>query len=443
MRLVGVVLCLFAVFSAVPAFADTIHVDDDSYVNLSSENQKNGSDTAIYVRNSGGGGVRKTFLFFDVSSIPPSATIAKAILRLYVAEITDAGIVDIRLVSASWTEASITAANAPALGSTIGSSTLALSALRETVTFDVTSAVTSWVNGTTPNFGLALAPNGSDPIRVEFNSKENTKTSHAPELEITLQGPQGPQGIQGENGDKGDQGLQGIQGPPGPAGTEGVPPLTVLGGTSNICKASSQSSQSGTQTENFCPDFIGATSQLTNAQNVNDLAVGEGCENCYRVHTQLASQNASATASFFTTNGTSLSDNPVKLLVSAEFAGTSGTLTWGLRAGTSENDSIEFVADFNDPPNFQIICRTAASGSTTETPISITQPDLPFRKLLQILADSSNVRFYINATLVGTHTTNIPLVPLNFYTSSNTECASGCTSTVANSFGSIVYERSE
>ena len=73
------------------------------------------------------------------------------------------------------------------------------------------------------NFGLTLVPDPADKIRVQFDSKEDTTTSHPPELEVTPIGPQGPQGPAGPTGATGQTGAQGDPGPAGPAGPQGPP----------------------------------------------------------------------------------------------------------------------------------------------------------------------------------------------------------------------------
>lgn len=100
---------------------------------------------------------------------------------------------------------------------------------------DVTGVVKEWITGDLGNDGFALVP-ADNTVNIRFDSKENTTTSHEPQLEVRLKGPAGPQGLQGppgidgapgSQGPQGPQGLQGIQGPPGlglPAG------FTLVGG---------------------------------------------------------------------------------------------------------------------------------------------------------------------------------------------------------------------
>src|SRR6185503_18652690 len=96
---------------------------------------------------------------------------------------------------------------------------------------DVTNAVRQWLDTSTNN-GLALVAH--EATSVTFDSKENSQTSHEPELIVVLnnrtgpQGPQGPQGTagaqgpQGERGEKGETGAKGEIGPQGAEGPQGV-----------------------------------------------------------------------------------------------------------------------------------------------------------------------------------------------------------------------------
>jgi hypothetical protein len=192
--------------------ADTVHVASDTNINLSTPGQNNGATDPVFVRNTGSGGTRHAFLRFDLTSLPtslpPSATVVRGVLRLYMSDVTTAGPIDVREVPASWSEETLTAGTAPAPGAVIVTVPGASLTLRDYVLVDITSSVQAWLNGS-PNFGIALVPNPGGTVRVAFDSKEGTTTSHPAELEITLAGPAGPQGEQGA------QGIQGEQGPPG------------------------------------------------------------------------------------------------------------------------------------------------------------------------------------------------------------------------------------
>jgi hypothetical protein len=163
----------------------------DAYTNTATPNMKYGAAPLLDVE----GESQTTYIQFDLASIPSgytSADIAKATLKLYVNPVTTtgsftAGSFQVNLVSSPWSESTIDANPAPALGNIIASaSDVALTAANKNqyILVDVTSALGDWLNGTQPNYGIALV--GNTPINVSFDSKENATTSHPPELDIVF-----------------------------------------------------------------------------------------------------------------------------------------------------------------------------------------------------------------------------------------------------------------
>ncbi len=167
---------------------------------------------------------------FDLSPLPAGTTaaqITKATLRVYCNRADVPGAVQAQLLGAAWSESTVTYATLPPLGATV--QTAQVAAAGEFVTFDVTSAVQGWVLAPGTNFGLALV--AATGTAVQFDSKENDQTSHAPELEIVLvdSGPVGPQGPQGAAGVTGATGPSGPAGPAGPQGPQGLPGTSGTG----------------------------------------------------------------------------------------------------------------------------------------------------------------------------------------------------------------------
>lgn len=179
------------------------------------------------------GGGYTTLVQFDLGVLPAGTTaaqITRATLRLYCNRADTPGTASVEPVNAAWGEYSVTYNTLPGLGAAIG--TMQVPAAGEFVTVDVTAAVQGWVSAPATNNGLALV---SSTAVLQFDSKENDETAHAPELEIALaaggtgtvgatgpQGPAGPQGPQGVAGPMGPQGLTGATGPQGPAGPSGA-----------------------------------------------------------------------------------------------------------------------------------------------------------------------------------------------------------------------------
>jgi len=208
-----------------PGYADTIHVASDTNINLATPTQINGTATTLLIRSPGSGGERHSFLHFDLGTLPSGVSVGQATLRLWISVVNDAGPIDVYPVLGPWDEATLSASGAPPLDLIRGSFDIAMSDQSRFVTVDITDLVQGWYDGSVANFGIALLPTTSDPVRVTLDSKESTGTSHAPELEVTLTGPEGPAGPQGPAGSTGPQGLQGptgIDGAPGPVGPPGV-----------------------------------------------------------------------------------------------------------------------------------------------------------------------------------------------------------------------------
>ncbi len=191
----------------------------DAYTNTASPTSNFGSAGTLNVVSAS----ETAYVQFDLSAVPTGytgANIAKASLKLYVNSVGTAGSFNIDYVNGAWTEKTITANLSPALGTTIASSvSLTKSQVGDYIVIDITSAVEAWLNGTQANDGIALVANS--PLNCSFTSKENTGTSHPPELDIVFLG-NGAQGPAGPQGSAGPQGPQGSSGPVGPVGPQGV-----------------------------------------------------------------------------------------------------------------------------------------------------------------------------------------------------------------------------
>jgi N-acetylneuraminic acid mutarotase len=182
-------LCLLALPSP-PAHAQ-MRVTDDAFTSAASPSRNFGAQTILAVQDTGS----NSYLKFDISVLPASlssADISKASLRLYLDADTAKhgqgglqGSFDVYLVNGPWTESTLTAANAPSLGALILSGAQLPSQTQEYVEIDVTAAVQAWLSGTANN-GLALLPTPGSTLSVSFDSKENTQTSHDPELNLVL-----------------------------------------------------------------------------------------------------------------------------------------------------------------------------------------------------------------------------------------------------------------
>jgi hypothetical protein len=151
----------------------------DSYTNSADPTTTYGANTLLYVN----GATETTYIQFNLASIPSGTTVSQATLKIYVNAVTTAGSFNVDYVNGSWSEGTIDGNNAPPLGSTIASGVAVTTADKnQYILVDVTSAVQAWLSGSETNNGIALVANST--FHANFDSKENTATSHPAELDI-------------------------------------------------------------------------------------------------------------------------------------------------------------------------------------------------------------------------------------------------------------------
>ena len=216
---------------SVPAGAALATLTDDAYTSGAQRTQNFGSAPVLTLQGPGPASDR-VYLRFDLSTLPAGTRgpdVGRALLRLWVNSVTKGGMFDVHTVKGGWTEGAITAATAPPPGRDEVAGVPVTPRDRNTfVLVDLTDLVRDWLDRVLENNGVVLQPNASG-IAVAFDSKENTGTSHEPQLEITLlghggsgpPGPAGPPGLPGAAGPAGARGATGATGPPGPPGPAG------------------------------------------------------------------------------------------------------------------------------------------------------------------------------------------------------------------------------
>jgi TGF-beta propeptide len=158
----------------------------DSYTNTADPTTNYGAQKTLNVD----GASQTTYIQFNLSSIPASASVSQATLKLYVNTVTKAGSFNVDYINAAWSEATIDSTNAPPLGAAIASNVSVTTADKnQYILVNVTSAVQAWLDGSEKNNGLALVANST--FNATFDSKENTTTSHPAELDIAFAGGDG------------------------------------------------------------------------------------------------------------------------------------------------------------------------------------------------------------------------------------------------------------
>ncbi|HMH11836.1 MAG TPA: DNRLRE domain-containing protein [Edaphobacter sp.] len=210
-----------------PAFAAEATLVADTHVNSALPAVNSG---AISNLNAGGG--YTSLLQFELGVLPVGTTaaqVSRAVLRLYCNRADTSGSVSVQTLGAAWGEYSVTYSTLPPLNS--ASQVFSVNQAGAYVTVDVTALVQGWITAPATNFGLALT---AGTAVVQFDSKENDLTGHAPSLDVTLAsggtgglvgvtgatgatGAVGPIGATGVAGVKGATGATGAMGPAGPA----------------------------------------------------------------------------------------------------------------------------------------------------------------------------------------------------------------------------------
>ena len=241
-------LPLLVLFLAVAApFAGAqIPATDDSYTASSSPTSNYGTQPSLIVMP----GVN-AYIRFDLTALPSGlkgSNVSKATVRLNINGVTTSGTFDVYEVTKSWTEGTITYNNAPPLGTKVNSGVTIPTSKRNFIDVDMTQAVQDWLSGTQANYGITLVPSSGSSISVSFDTKENTSTSHDPELSVVLvsAGPQGQQGLQGPTGPTGPMGPTGATGPTGPGGQQGIQGMMGLTGLTGATGPTGPAGPNGT-----------------------------------------------------------------------------------------------------------------------------------------------------------------------------------------------------
>jgi len=225
-----------------PSYAITLHVSSDTNFEVRTDGQdvnyreksdysgrkfRNDSDKGtIFVHHTRKGRQSIGLAQFDLGPLPPDASIQRALLRIWISKLRQEGTLRFHDILAQWDEDAPPRSVLPPLGPVIHSLPLTQNQQHTFLMVDVTSLVQDWLNSPSSNFGLALVSDEEDVLDVETDSKENRRTSHPMEIEVTIAPGNGPMGPPGATGPTGPQG------PPGPVLLLGqnCPPQEYLSG---------------------------------------------------------------------------------------------------------------------------------------------------------------------------------------------------------------------
>jgi sulfatase modifying factor 1 len=184
-------LCSSALFITASCLnALTIPASEDSYTAA-------GNKLSYSTNNANGlvvDGIRKAYLFFDLSDIPNDAVVRWAKLRLFLPTVRTAGAgLSVHLVTGTWNESTRLADVPSIVSGSLGMIEPSRMASRRFVTVDVKDTVQKWINGGTLNEGFAIqtiVKAGSPTASVMLTSKEGPVFGLPAELDIEFQ-PEG------------------------------------------------------------------------------------------------------------------------------------------------------------------------------------------------------------------------------------------------------------
>ncbi len=158
----------------------------DAYAHEQKPDENHGTDTVMIVRSWQSGKNQRSFVEFDVSSIPSGSTVNTATLTLCATKVpSSARTIDLHRITASWVETTLTWNNQPSVaGSVTDSATTPGSPA--CMTWDVAADVQLWIDGTA-NEGWrakdAVEGQGTKYI-TEFATRENGTPAHRPILDV-------------------------------------------------------------------------------------------------------------------------------------------------------------------------------------------------------------------------------------------------------------------
>jgi len=160
--------------------ADNFTGTEDSYVDGDMPGSNYGNDSQLSLDTSP---ARRSLIKFDVvgygeGKVPYDSTINEANISVNVFDTGD--VVSVYSVAGNWSEDSITFNNAPSRAAYLEDSFSPSST--GTYNFDITHAMTDWVNQTRENHGVYLYPGGTN--RVNLRSSEYSTISQRPQLNV-------------------------------------------------------------------------------------------------------------------------------------------------------------------------------------------------------------------------------------------------------------------
>lgn len=193
-KLLGLFLTIFMMGTA-SAQMDTITLksNGDSYADIFYPSGNYGSDTlmraGVYDSASGNFGYTRSYVHFDLSSIPANAVIYSATLKFHIKEIVgDTLDYKVRRLLDSLDESTVTIGNQPDFSEFDADIVLSSTQAGSVYSFEVNAILQRIVGGAVPNYGWLLQSSNEaygDTAYVDFYTSEYSDSDYHPELVIS------------------------------------------------------------------------------------------------------------------------------------------------------------------------------------------------------------------------------------------------------------------
>ena len=165
----------------------------DAYTRENYPNSNSGTGSSMRSGHELDQGTMRSYLRFDLSSIPSEATIDSASLVAYALSSSGSPTIEVWRAGESWVEGTITWNNKPDCQGVFFPDPFASQVISSSpafVTWDVTLLVNLWFDGTYPNDGLCLKGPTSGDSWAQFKTREHSVPLGRPSLQISYSLPE-------------------------------------------------------------------------------------------------------------------------------------------------------------------------------------------------------------------------------------------------------------
>ena len=176
-----------------PATTVTLSATADAYLRQDNPTSKLGGNSVMVVGGTIGSSERRGWINFNASGqIPPGAIIQSATLRLNESKVSTSGggglfAVNAHSITASWSENNVTWNTAAAFYNPTVVASATINDANGWKTWNVTALVQEWVDGISPEYGIALRPISTTGQVPELDSRDSSTSANRPQLVVTYQ----------------------------------------------------------------------------------------------------------------------------------------------------------------------------------------------------------------------------------------------------------------